>query len=704
MTFLNPLLLIGLAAAAIPLLIHLFNFRRPGRVDFSSLVFLKEVQQRTMQRVRIKQWLLLALRTLAIAALVLAFARPTLQGDGGAFFGGRAALSVAVVVDNSLTMSLRDGQGERLSRSREIARGLVVDAGRDDDIFLVTTGDPVSTSPFLTRAAALDAVARIDVRHGSETLADALRRADDLLASSRHPAREIYLFSDFQESLLGGETSFLARSGARIFLIPVGERNYPNLAVEQVDVASRIVEAGQPVRVDVTIRNHGAEAVEGYVVTMYFEDESVAQGAVDIGGGDAGVITLTATPRQPGWIAGRIVIEDDDFPFDNEFFFSLHVPQQRRVLLVRGNGQDVSNLMLALSPELARDRVPFVVEAINEGSLASARFASYDVVVLAGVHGYSSGVVEAIGQYVEAGGGVLLTPAENSSEGAYGPLLRRLGGGQITGTSGRPGTGTAVASVDMVDREHPLFTGVFENARRTAEQPIVFASVRYTPGPGVEHTLIRLSDRQPFLQEIVSDAGRVLLLTSAPSMAWTDLPVRGLFLPLIHRSLYYLSAGESVTGDQLHSGRPATLRFADTGRDALRLTGSGGVDITPEVRAVPGATLVDLGTVLRDPGVYDMYSGTTLLRRLAVNARAEESNLRLAPASTAQERLAAATGMPVLLASSASRSTEETLADVAQHRTGMELWNVLLLLALGFLLAETLVTVHYRRRAVQMQT
>ncbi|MEO1630684.1 MAG: BatA domain-containing protein, partial [Bacteroidota bacterium] len=108
MTFLNPLVLLGLAAAAIPLLIHLFNFRKPRQVDFSTLAFLKELQRSTMRRVRVKQWLLLALRTLAILCLVLAFARPAVEGAWAGLFGGRVPTSMAVVIDNSLSMTQRD--------------------------------------------------------------------------------------------------------------------------------------------------------------------------------------------------------------------------------------------------------------------------------------------------------------------------------------------------------------------------------------------------------------------------------------------------------------------------------------------------------------------------------------------------------------------------------------------------------------------
>jgi hypothetical protein len=111
MTFLNPLILFGLIAAGIPLLIHLFNFRRPQKVDFSSIVFLRELQSTTMQRVKIKQWLLLLLRTLAIASLVLSFARPTLKGSIASVLGGDAESASVLVLDNSLSMRSESGCG-----------------------------------------------------------------------------------------------------------------------------------------------------------------------------------------------------------------------------------------------------------------------------------------------------------------------------------------------------------------------------------------------------------------------------------------------------------------------------------------------------------------------------------------------------------------------------------------------------------------
>src|SRR5690554_5352452 len=127
MFFLNPLALIGLAAATIPILIHLFNFRKPRRVDFSSLQFLKELERRAMRRMKLKQWLLLALRTLAIAFLVLTFARPTVESAWASVFGARVEMATAVIIDNSQSMTVRDSQGELFDQAKELAASLVAD-------------------------------------------------------------------------------------------------------------------------------------------------------------------------------------------------------------------------------------------------------------------------------------------------------------------------------------------------------------------------------------------------------------------------------------------------------------------------------------------------------------------------------------------------------------------------------------------------
>ncbi|HEY7751554.1 MAG TPA: BatA domain-containing protein, partial [Ignavibacteriaceae bacterium] len=104
MIFLNPAVLIGLLAASIPVIIHLFNLRKLKKIEFSTLSFLKELQKNKIRKVKIKQWLLLALRVLIILLIVTAFARPTLEGVSIGGTTSAAKTTAVFILDDTYSM------------------------------------------------------------------------------------------------------------------------------------------------------------------------------------------------------------------------------------------------------------------------------------------------------------------------------------------------------------------------------------------------------------------------------------------------------------------------------------------------------------------------------------------------------------------------------------------------------------------------
>lgn len=707
MTFLNPLMLIGLLAAAIPLIIHLFNFRRPRRVDFSSLAFLKELEKTAMQRMRIKQWLLLALRVLAIVCLVLAFARPTLRGNLAASLGGQARASIALVLDNSLSMTLRDAQGEYLEQVRDVALRLVDDAKPGDEIFVLPTAgaSEAPSTPYKNLSPARDAVMQVEPAAGAEALTRAVERAGALLEGSTHPNREIFILSDLQRSTLEDTTAGVLAEGIRTILLPVGDRSYGNVAVTDVQVTSRIVEAGQPVRVQALLVNYGDERIEGYVASLYLEGERVAQATADLEPGRPTSVTFTATPRQRGWLAGVVEIEDDAFPFDNERYFTLNAPEQRRVLIVRGEGEETRFLELALSPELSGGRTAFDATVISATALAAASLGQYDAVVLVGPRALSSGEVGALVRYVEQGGGLLLFPRSDASE-RYEALLAGIGGGRITGFSGTLGGSRPIAAFEGADIEHPLFEGMFDTpdprTRGRIESPEIYHAADYRPGTGAEQTLITLSSGLPFLQEIRHGRGSVLFAAAAPDARWSDLPVRGIFIPLLYRSMYYLSATESAAGEQLTLGEAGELRLTGVPEtESLRLVSPTGEEILPERRTLFGSVLLQLRAgIATEPGIYDVRAGDRLVRRVAFNLDERESDLRAYAADEAGERLSSRLGQEVTVIDAAGEEAGAVMRALDEQRTGVELWNVFLMLALLFLVSEMVVARSWRPETV----
>jgi hypothetical protein len=307
--------------------------------------------------------------------------------------------------------------------------------------------------------------------------------------------------------------------------------------------------------------------------------------------------------------------------------------------------------------------------------------------------------VDALTRYVNRGGGVLLFPSEQAQAATYNPLLGALDAGTIRGFSGTPAGEQSVASFERVDLEHPLFEGVFNQERRRpdaeVEQPEIYYTMNLRPSGRAGQTLIELSSGVPFLHEVRHGGGVLLVSAVAPTPRWSDLPVRGLFIPLLYRSVYYLSAGASVAGEQLVAGAPGEMRITGIAPGtSLRLVGPEGTEVAPDQRSLFGATLLQVGRTLDVPGVYDVRAGERLVRRVAVNVDPAESDLRTATPDSAASTLQSVLGTPVQ--SLTGTGVEDVAETLRTQRAGTEIWNVFLLLALGFLVAEMLVASQWR--------
>ena len=685
MTFLNPLLLAGLAAVAIPIAIHLFNFRRPQRIDFSTLRFLRELEATTMRRVRIRQWLLLALRALAVVFLVLAFARPTPTADAAAFEEG-AARSLVLVLDNSRSMTLRDAQGALLDQAKALGATVVEATGRGDERTVLPTAPPPEYRPvpFTTAGPALDAVAATEALAGAESLTAAVARAGSVLEGALHPHREIVVVSDLQAATFTDSASAALPPGVEVTLVPLGGRRQVNTAVTDVRVVSRIVEPGRPVEIEATVARYGGRP--GTIgASLSLDGQRVAETAVDVVPGTPTTARFTVTPPARGWLGGEVRIEADAAEWDDARFFALRVPPPPRVLVVRGEGQRTDLVTLALG--VAAEGGGVALNEIDEGALPGADLDRYDAVVLVGPRslGASAGRLET---FVAGGGGVLAFPGAEA--GALNPLLQAVGGGRIDGVVGERG-GPSVGSTTDADLDHPLFAGVFDEARPALERPDVRQAVRYRPGGGDEQTLIGLQAGPPFLQEIRRGEGSVLLVGVAPDLEWSDLPQRGLFVPLLYRAAAYLAAG-SVVGETGGAEGSVRVEGVDAGQP-LRLVGPDGVTTTPLQRTVPGAVVLDVGDATARAGLYRVVQGGRTLRVVAVNEDARESDPAALDPDVAAERLEAITGAPVRVLDAAGAARAEGGAG------GTPLWTMFLGLALACLVAETLVTTRWKAAA-----
>ncbi|WP_051141226.1 vWA domain-containing protein [Salisaeta longa] len=697
MTFLNPLALLALAAVGVPLVLHLLNLRKPQRVDFSSLAFVEALKETAVQRVRVKRWILLALRMLAIACLVLAFARPTVERAWMGTAAPTARTAHALVVDNSMSMGrTAPTGGTLLDQARAAANGVLGAATTDDVVALQPTAATEATA--IGRTASLDRVRagleRLEPLAGAASLAERMTTAARALTDAPLPRRVVYGISDGQATQLGDSLQQPWPAGVQPVLLPLPSAATANVAVTGVRIVSRIIERGQPVTIEATLMNHGPQTVRDVVASAYLADARVAQATATLPPNDSTTVTFTATPSRRGWLRGRIAIDADPFTADNERFFTLHVPRMRRVLLVRGQGTDAMRYVsLALARPLTNERIGFRTTTIAESALSATALGRYDAVVLVGPRDLSSGEVQALARYVRNGGGLLFFPNAQAQPADYTALLQALGQGRVVGFSGALGGRASVASFANVALKHPLFEGVFASRRGgvRVESPALYYLLNMRFGGGQQQALITLSNGYPLLTDMRHGTGRALFMAAAPAPRWTDLPLRGLFVPLLYRSVFYLSSGGRAASPALIAGRTGELRLPGVPPDAVvRLVGPAGREWRPSQRRAFGATVLSVGANLHTTGWYDVRTADSLVQRVAVNLAPEESNLRaLAPDSIAQH-LSAVFGQSVQVVAPENLQAATVTSALRASQTGTEIWNVFLLLALLCLVAEML--------------
>jgi hypothetical protein len=248
MSFLAPLFLVALAALAVPVLIHLTQRERKSVVEFPSLMFLKKVPYESVQRRRIRDWLLLMLRLAALALIVAAFARPFLRGSNVAAAAG-GARDIVVVLDRSYSM----GYGDSWSRAQRAAAAAIESATPADRISLVLFADNAEVALRSTpdRSRAVAEINAASPGPGSTKYGPALKLAGSLLAESLLPRKEVIVVSDFQRGGWQPDDTLRLPGGTVITTAVVEGASGPNLALAPATLL-RTRDAGQPERVTVT--------------------------------------------------------------------------------------------------------------------------------------------------------------------------------------------------------------------------------------------------------------------------------------------------------------------------------------------------------------------------------------------------------------------------------------------------------------------
>lgn len=673
MGFLNPIYLLGLAAAAIPFLIYLWFRRRARIVDFSALTFLLEAHRRSVRRIQLRQLIVLILRALILALIAGAIARPILRG-GLPGVDSEAPTACVIILDNSYSMGYEGIKGRWFDVAKRRALEVLDSLKRGDSASLILASDHPDIR-FTSFTQNLDEV-RVEIQNAklsyrSTDILRSLEAANELLARARQGSKEIYLITDMRRNGWKG----MGRKGinlrGRLFLLPVGEKSPDNIAVTSVKLDRRLLPVNIPVKIEVTVRNHSDAPVSEAVLELSVDGEKKRQMTVSIPQGGEAKREITYIFTTPGYHFGSVRISGDRLVADNERFFSVYVGGGIRALCIGGRG---SYLTYALNPSLGliHEENPTLIPT----SLTPERFErgirdisleSYDLILFG--EGLKLGETAAakVLDYVENGGKLILFLGGEEEV----PDLKTLNS-ILPGVPSQARDENPPLKLGSFDRRHPALEP-FDQEMISGPFSPDFFKVYDLSLIGESRRLMSFSDGTPAVVERRVGLGRTILINgSSWNLSWTNLPLKPLFLPLIQQIALYLAKPQQGETETMVGGE---ARLIVRGARSVKVSLVSGNGFQPISLPVEENDLVRFNLTSR-PGIYRIDS-----LYLSINVSAEESDLTEIKPETISE----AFGEELALVDSTSKVNRQ----IRRMRRGREMWSWLLIMALGLMVVET---------------
>ncbi|MES2778775.1 MAG: BatA domain-containing protein, partial [Bacteroidota bacterium] len=334
MQFVYPLFLFALTAIAIPIIIHLFHFRRYKKVIFSDLRFLKQVQEQNKSKQKLKDLLVLISRILAILFLVLAFAQPYIPSVH--LFALKGTKVISVFIDNSFSMNNEGSDGNLLETAKNKARAVVNAYGADDQFQILTHDFEGRHQRLVNKSDALTWIDEVKISPASVALSKIMQRQKQALEKAGTDTKLQYIVSDFQQQMCDVD-NISSDSGSIVNFVPITANEQHNITVDSVWLNSPIVQLNNPVTLKARIRNHSNGIAENIAVTLTLNGQQKGLQNVTCSANETEDISFTFNPSGSTLQQGEISILDHPITFDDKLYFSFTPVTSYNVLCVNGN-------------------------------------------------------------------------------------------------------------------------------------------------------------------------------------------------------------------------------------------------------------------------------------------------------------------------------------------------------------------------------
>lgn len=680
MNFLYPTFLIALTALAIPIIIHLFNFRKFKKIYFPNVRFLKEVKEETQSKSRLKHLLILAARLLAITCLVLAFAQPYIPVANSEVLKG--VRHVGIYIDNSFSMANVNENGRLLEDAKNKAKD-IIKAYSPNDKFLLTTNDFEGRHQRLaSKDEVLEWIDEIKESPIHRKLSDVISRQKDVLNQVKETIPLSYIISDFQQNFVNVET-YKIDTLLKVQFVPITALNNNNLYIDSLAFATPYRQLNQTEELWVRIVNKGDKNAENVPIKLFINGEQKAVAAANVEAGSSEMVKLSFSISKSGWQEAFIKITDYPITYDDELYFSFNVQDKINILCINDEKE---------SPyinKLFKDDVFFNFKNVNEKQLNFAEISTNSFVILNELRAISSGLAQELHKFIQNGGSVLLIPSTNADILSYNNFT------QLVNACSFQNIDTTDNKTTRLNEAHQLYTNVFERIPENIDLPITLAHYPLIYSTKTNYDwLMMLSNNRPLLTSHTLKNGKLYLSAVSLDASFGNFARHALFVPTLYKMALY-----SISSPPLYYtiGKDEVIELLGINRkvdNLIKLTNNKTkTEFIPESRWEQSAVKLYLHHQIQNAANYDLSLGEDKVAKASFNYDRSESELEYFSKADLEQLIEKYSWENTDVIEAASGNLTQIILNINR---GIQLWKLFIVLTLVFLAIEVLLIKFYK--------
>lgn len=637
MQFKHPEILYFLFLLVIPILVHLFQFRRFKKEYFTNVKLLKEIQIQTRKSKSIKKWLLLATRLLLLAALIIAFAQP--------FFTAKDAENkeneLVVLLDNSFSMQAKGAKGELLKRSIQE----LLESFPENQTFSLLTNTEVFWDTDIKSIQ--KELQQLDYAPTSFEL-DALINQVEL--KKPNVSKDYMIISD-GISVTSDKIKTISEKNEVYWLQSKAEKSV-NISIEKATI-TEVSDAFYTLEVVLI----GFGTVENEIpLTLYDKDKAIAKTQVRFEKNEQ-KIKLSIPKKE---MTGKIVIQDNSLQFDNEFFFTIQSPEKTNIAII---GEASKNKFI----HRIYTKDDFITYETTLAELNFNRLEEQQTIVLNEISEISQALQTNLVSFYQKGGNVIVIPSTESNLESLNGFSKKIGNVTFSNPS------KTEKQITKISFNHPVYKNVFEKNVTNFQYPKVNSNFIISKNSS---PILQFDDAEIFLSSVTNKLGTVYFFASAINKNNSNFQNS----PLIVPTFFNMAMGNDAK-DKLAftiSENETKIIEADLKKDEVVSISNEVNSFIPMQQILSNKVKLTFGDYPELAGNYDVKQKDQLITSLSFNFPRNESDVTL-QSTLNNDNFAKI------------NSVDEVLNDLHTKRTDTALWKWFIIATLLLLLIELLI-------------